>query len=81
MKIITWNCNLNFAKKFEHLEPMDADIFIIQECEKLKEDYFPNSRFYWTGRTDYTSKIFRPTKSLRHAINCENLFFGRVFFV
>jgi exonuclease III len=52
MKIITWNCNLNFAKKFEHLEPMDADIFIIQECEKLKEDYFPNSQFYWTGRIE-----------------------------
>ena len=52
MKIVTWNCNLNFAKKYEHLESMDADVCIIQECEKLKEDYFPNSQFYWTGRIE-----------------------------
>ena len=52
MKIITWNCNLQFAKKFEHLEPMNADICIIQECEKLKEDYFPNAKFFWTGRIE-----------------------------
>ena len=36
MKIVTWNCNLNFAKKYQHIESMDADICIIQECEKLK---------------------------------------------
>ena len=58
MKIITWNCNLNFAKKFEHLEPMGADILIIQECEKLKEDYFPNSQFYWTGRIEKKACIY-----------------------
>ena len=52
MKIITWNCNLNFAKKFEHLESMDADVYIIQECETLKENYFPNSKFFWTGRIE-----------------------------
>ena len=52
MKIVTWNCNLKFAKKFEHLESMNADICIIQECEKLKEDYFPNAKFFWTGRIE-----------------------------
>ena len=52
MKIVTWNCNLKFANKFEHLESMDADICIIQECEKLKEDYFPNAKFFWTGRIE-----------------------------
>jgi len=52
MKIITWNCNLKFAKKYEHLEDQDADILIIQECEKLKEDYFPNRKFFWTGRIE-----------------------------
>ena len=31
---------------------MDADICIIQECEKLKEDYFPNAKFFWTGRIE-----------------------------
>ena len=52
MKIVTWNCNLNFAKKYEHIESIDADVCIIQECEKLKEDYFPNSKFFWTGRIE-----------------------------
>ena len=52
MKIVTWNCNLKFAKKFEHLESMNPDICIIQECEKLKEDYFPNAKFFWTGRIE-----------------------------
>ena len=52
MKIISWNCNLNFAKKYQHLENHDADILIIQECENLKEDYFPNRKFFWTGRIE-----------------------------
>jgi len=52
MKIVTWNCNLNFAKKYEYIESMDADVCIIQECEKLKGDYFPNSKFFWTGRIE-----------------------------
>ena len=52
MKIVTWNCNLNFAKKYEHIESMDVDICIIQECERLNEDYFPNSKFFWTGRIE-----------------------------
>ena len=52
MKIVTWNCNLNFATKFEHLESIDADVYIIQECENLKENYFPGSKFFWTGRIE-----------------------------
>nr|MBC7613897.1 endonuclease/exonuclease/phosphatase family protein [Pseudopedobacter sp.] len=33
LKIITWNCNGAFRKKFEFLDFFDSDILIIQECE------------------------------------------------
>ena len=52
MKIVTWNCNLNFTTKFERLESIDADVYIIQECENLKENYFSGSKFFWTGRIE-----------------------------
>ena len=52
MKILSWNCNLKFAKKYEKLESIDADILIIQECENLKKNYFPNAKFFWTGRIE-----------------------------
>jgi exonuclease III len=52
MRVITWNCNLKFAKKYEFLEAYNADLVIIQECERLPEDYFPNRKFFWTGRIE-----------------------------
>ena len=36
MRVITWNCNVNFKKKFELLQSLSPDIAIIQECEKLE---------------------------------------------
>jgi len=52
MKIMTWNCNLNLAKKYQYIESFDTDILIIQECEKLKENYFSGRKFFWTGRIE-----------------------------
>lgn len=33
MKILSWNCCGKFREKFKHIVNIDADIFVIQECE------------------------------------------------
>lgn len=56
MKIITWNCNGAFRKKFESLLDFDADLIIVQECENPAEtkdkkyvDWAVN--YLWVGDT------------------------------
>ena len=33
MRIVSWNCNGALRKKFERIATLDADIYVIQECE------------------------------------------------
>jgi len=55
MKILTWNCNGAFRKKFRKVAAeFNADIYVIQECENpvtVKERDFKDwaQNFLWTG--------------------------------
>ncbi len=54
MKIVTWNCNGALRKKIERLLKLEADIYIIQECEDPEKTNDSNYRnwadnFFWAG--------------------------------
>ena len=56
MKIITWNCNGALRNKFEHLQSLDADIYIVQECEnpiEIQHEKFNawSKNHLWIGDT------------------------------
>jgi len=50
LKVVTWNCNMAFRKKFKDILSFESDILIVQECEH-PENF--NDAFYldviWTG--------------------------------
>jgi exonuclease III len=52
MKILTWNCNLNFKRDHSALQNIDADVLVIQECEKVPRDHFKGFDFQWVGQND-----------------------------
>jgi exonuclease III len=54
MKIITWNCNMAFRKKWNSVVELNPDILIVQECEnesKYKQtQLIPGyNEFIWIG--------------------------------
>lgn len=54
MKIVSWNCNCKFREKFAKIRDLDADVYIIQECENpagykgTDYDHFAKDHI-WTG--------------------------------
>ena len=58
VKIITWNANGKFSKKFPAILEEDADIYVIQECENplivnLDEYLEFACNYYWVGENQY----------------------------
>ena len=52
MKVLTWNCNMNFKSDFSALQTSDIDVLVVQECEKAPRDYFEGFDFHWVGQND-----------------------------
>ena len=82
MKIINWNCNGAFRKKFESLDSMDADVLVIQECEnpaESKDKKYKDwaSNYLWIG--DSKNKglgIFAKTSINIKALDWPSLYQG-----
>jgi exonuclease III len=47
MRILSWNCNGAFRRKFRLLDNFEADILVIQECEEPTESF--DGYFAWAG--------------------------------
>ena len=50
MRIITWNCNMAFRKKYEQILHYEPDLLIVPECEhsdKFKNKFYDN--VLWIG--------------------------------
>lgn len=53
MRIVSWNCNGKFREKYKQIVNVNADIYVIQECENPEtsdldyKNYF--KQFYWIG--------------------------------
>ncbi len=37
------------CSKYEHVAQLKPDIMIVQECEQLPSDFFPEADYHWVG--------------------------------
>lgn len=78
MKIITWNCNLNLQDKFEYINNLSPDIAVIQECEKLEKNFFPNAQYFWIGKNEKKGLgilVFNQIAKLSDQVNNDLVYF------
>ncbi|MFK3891852.1 endonuclease/exonuclease/phosphatase family protein [Sphingomonas sp. NPDC079357] len=56
MRIVSWNCNGAFRRKFDRIGTLNADVYVIQECENpatSTAEYSDWSGDYvWAGKSD-----------------------------
>lgn len=57
MRIVSWNCNGAFRRKFNRIGTLNADVYVIQECENpataASAEYGDWAEHYvWAGKSD-----------------------------
>ncbi|WP_151670043.1 endonuclease/exonuclease/phosphatase family protein [Nitrincola schmidtii] len=56
-RIVSWNCNGALRQKLRHLDQLNADILVIQECEKPAHSTLDlkqwAGQYYWTGSSKH----------------------------
>ena len=63
MRVVSWNCNGAFRKKYKSIQAFDADIYVIQECEDplaAKDSGYNEfaQNYLWTGQKNRGLGIF-----------------------
>lgn len=53
-RVVTWNCNMAFRKKYEQILKYDPDLLVIQECEnpEMKGEWSEFSDWVWVGENE-----------------------------